>query len=109
MPPDRPERSAHRSAGRRRYLQYRRSQVDSDLFEADYVAANRHAQADERIGLHILQGGAQCSARTVVADGQLAGHDAQVRAGGIQRPHGAFCERHGGVDGHAGERSEVGQ
>ena len=90
-------------------LNARGVQIDGDLLEAHRIAADRHAQADERVGLHLLQGGAQCGAGSVVADGQLAGHDAQVRAGGIQRPHGAFCERHGGVDGHAGERSEVGQ
>ena len=84
-------------------------QVDGDLFEADHVAANRHAQADERIGLHILQGSAQGGAGTIVADGQLAGDDVQIRAHPGQQTLSAFGERYGGVHGHAGERAEEGQ
>ena len=84
-------------------------QVDSDLFEADHVAANRHAQADERVGLHLLQGGAQGGAGPVVADGQFAGDDVQIRAYLSQQTLGTFGERHGGVHGHAGEGAEEGQ
>ena len=84
-------------------------QVDSDLFEADHVAANRHAQADERVGLHILQGGAQGGAGSVVADGQLPGDDVQIRAHPGQQTLSAFGERYGGVHGHAGKRAEEGQ
>ena len=84
-------------------------QVDSDLLEADHVAANRHTQADERVGLHILQGGAQGGAGTVVANGQLAGDDIQIRAHPGQQTLSTFGERYGRVHRHAGERAEVGQ
>ena len=84
-------------------------QVDSDLFEADHVAADRHSQADERVGLHILQGGAQSGAGTVVANGQLPGDDVQIRAHPGQQTLSTFGERYGGVHGYAGKRAKEGQ
>ena len=117
---------AHRQGGEVRFLTTRsnrliaalvavvifntgRVQIDSNLLQAHHVAANRHAQADERIGLHLLQGGTQGGAGTVIADGQLAGDDVQVRAHPGQQTLGTFGERHGGVHGHTGERAEEGQ
>ena len=90
-------------------LNARGVQVDGDLLEAHHIAADRHAQADERVGLHLLQGGAQGGAGSVVADGQLAGDDIQIRARPGQQTLSTFGERHGGVHGHAGERAEEGQ